>query len=142
VRQNRSPATGRACGGWDKEDQFLRCIRRCDQHGEYEAADEFEYGVLADFRPEDSGNVRVAVAFILVVGKFPEDCAKSSYERAPHRLSVKRFTASARLPLYALVRASFDACYIYELVFRDGDADASGQFHHGEFILGNRLIAG
>jgi hypothetical protein len=33
-----------------------------DQHGEYEAADEFEYGVLADFRPEDSGNGRAAPA--------------------------------------------------------------------------------
>jgi len=49
-----------------------------DQHGEYEAADEFEYGVLADFRPEDSGNVRAAVAFILVVGNSPKTCAKSS----------------------------------------------------------------
>lgn len=39
-----------------------------DQHGKYEATEEFVYGVLADFRPEDGGNVRVAVAFILIIG--------------------------------------------------------------------------
>jgi hypothetical protein len=36
-------------------------------HHSYEAPREFDYRVLADFRPEDSGNVRIAVAFIFVV---------------------------------------------------------------------------
>src|SRR5579883_2966756 len=135
---------GRAAVGIKEGPVLEMHVGVADQHGEYETADEFEYGVFANFRPEDSGNVRVAVPFILVVGKFPKDlCEIFHVNGLATRQSVEPL--HGQRPAFHCMRLfgqSFDARYIYELVFRDGDADPAGQFHHGEFILGNRLVAG
>jgi len=37
---------------------------------------------------------------------------------------------------------SFNAWDINQFVVRDGDANAPGQFQHGEFILGNGPVEG
>src|SRR4029434_698964 len=43
-----------------------------DDNRKYETPDEFDHRVFADFRPQHSGDVRIAVKLVLVVREFAE----------------------------------------------------------------------
>jgi hypothetical protein len=86
----------------------------------------------------------LSAQFALVVGKLPEDLREILHV---HGFSVGEAVEplhGERLVFHRMdrFRQSFDACDINEFVFRDGDADAPGQFQHGKFVFEDDLEAG
>jgi hypothetical protein len=96
-----------------------------DDNGKDKAPDEFENGILSDFRPQHGGDVRVAVKLVLVVGEFPEDLREILHVNgcAVRKAIEPLHGEGLACDRTGLFGQAFNGVDIDELVFRHGDAD-------------------
>ncbi len=119
---------------------FLVHVGIANQHRKNETADELPDGVVTRFGPEDGGDIRITVEFVLVVGKLSEDLRKIFHMNGlPARQTVEPPNGESLAPGRArLFREALDVRHRDEAVLGDSDADTARQFEHGKFVLWDR----